>query len=165
MTNEELWNEWTTGWHERREYVRHGTEFVDHVWQESLLSQLRNHSGEIKSPGSDSGGGGKPKTRPPGDLDAFDTYILATRALRERAYGKLRELRRLARIMLSYDVPEMILPAMQCHVCGGALAVPEDASGDVRCIGNEEPCPESVTYARESWLDLFHGMQPGQHGS
>lgn len=66
-----------------------------------------------------------------------------------------------ARLLLGYERRTVMLRDVSCHVCGGALSVPVDASGDVVCVGvpsddpevQEAPC--GVTYPRWSWPDLL----------
>lgn len=67
---------------------------------------------------------------------------------------------RRARLMLGYDVKEVMLADVSCHVCGGALVVAADASSDVRCVGlpfrddrAQEPCGH--VYPRERWVDFL----------
>jgi len=55
------------------------------------------------------------------------------------------------RILLKYDVREIILGEVSCHVCGGKLAVAEDASTDVRCI--DSSCAE--VYPRSQWVQML----------
>lgn len=67
---------------------------------------------------------------------------------------------RRARLMLGYDVKEVMLADVSCHVCGGALMVAADASSDVRCVGipmegpdGMEPCGH--VYPRHRWVDFL----------
>jgi len=69
-----------------------------------------------------------------------------------------------ARLLLGYEVRSVMLADTVCGVCGGALSVPRDASGDVVCVGlpyddpqeAQQPC--GAVYRRLDWPDLVEGV-------
>jgi len=144
-SREELLNEFDHGWFE---YSR---------WQTAMLTQLQNNLSAIRSGSGDSGGGGKPKSKPPMDLSAMDLFYECAaecRRVREDSdapLGKLAELRGRVRLSLGYEVGMMRLDgSMVCHQCSGPLIVARDASSAVTCAEN---C--GVSYPASTWLDLL----------
>lgn len=62
---------------------------------------------------------------------------------------------RQARIMLNYESRMKLLADTSCGDCGGNLTVAEDASTDVRCVGNDVSGSCGRIYRRESWVMLI----------
>ncbi len=145
LSRVELLNEFDHGW------------FECHRWQIGLLTQLQRNMAALKSGSGESGGGGKPKSKPPlnlGDMDLFYDCAAEYRRVdddHEAPRGKLERLRSRARLVLGYEVGMMKLDgSMVCHVCSGPLIVARDASSAVVCA---EKC--GVEYPTETWLDLL----------
>lgn len=144
LSRTELLNEFTYGW------------FECDRWQSPLIQQLSEGLAELKSCNGESGGGGKPKSKPPLDLSDMDLMYECISEVRRVSddetvsLGKLERLRCRTRVVLGYDVGTMSLPAVVCHQCGGPLIVARDASSAVECA---EAC--GVSYPCETWVDLL----------
>lgn len=144
----QLLAEFTEGWTELRRR------------QLPLLVQVRAMLTALKSPSGEPGSGGKPKTKPPCNLNVLDLYyeclaeVNIVRQDSEHDLSTLQGLRNRCRNLLGYDAPMMNLPSVVCHTCGGPLIVAADASSAVTCA---ERC--GTEYPTSTWIDLLAAKQ------
>jgi hypothetical protein len=60
-----------------------------------------------------------------------------------------------ARRALKITVGDAVFEGTVCGNCGGGLATPWDASGDVRCVGTPTDPPCGETYPMSEWINLY----------
>lgn len=158
-----LIDEFVHGWYEQIEYrSAHGEIRIERRWQEGLLFQIEGESSEMKAIGSEPGGGGKPKSRPPGDFEMLDLFLLAREAIRDAQrnpdtpnIARLKRIRSRARLALGYDARTIRIKDTVCGTCGGELHVAQDASTDVHCRGTLEAEACGTIYSRYTWITLL----------
>ncbi|MFF8831354.1 hypothetical protein [Streptomyces sp. NPDC015131] len=63
-----------------------------------------------------------------------------------------------ARRLLSLDARTVMIAGTVCGECGGGLAVADDASTAVRCIGHPGTAACGVRYERHEWLGLLEAQ-------
>jgi hypothetical protein len=174
LTN--LHDEFVTGFYERVEYQRRNQgELEQHVearWHVGLLKQLEQAVWMPRAVGGEPGGGGKPKSRPPCDVEALTLLDDATERIGQAGQAlvvpescdialhvrRLRKMRRSVRLFLGYEARMMVINDTVCGSCGGALTVARDASTSVRCIGTEDAPPCGNEYSRYTWISLLDGQ-------
>lgn len=183
------------GWSEKIEYaVRVGGQVEKRagwVSHKSLIVQLERQTDRLITGERCESSGGKPTSRPPGNLEALalleeiHTYALevgahwdirrpprtpwGTRAVlgaiaahaRTHTDDELSQVAwhlqgyaRRAQTLLGHEAPIKLLADSVCGECGGALAVPSDARGAVRCVGSPQAPPCGTRYQHSRWLEL-----------
>lgn len=123
-----------------------------------LLPELHRRITE-PAPSNDPPSGGKPKSKPPLDINALDLFDRCESELTAEVFDpthdcQLDALIDEARQFLQLDAPVITFANTSCHVCGGALAARSDASTSVTCT--TEGC--DVAYTQEDWIELLYAQ-------
>lgn len=126
---------------------------------EQLISFLSELYRSIRDPrkSNDPPSGGKPKSKPPLDVNALDLWDAACFEVKCHHLSVEHECE-LARILdlvkrhLGVEAPMVKIASTSCHVCEGQLIVAADASTDVMCT--TEGCGN--VYRQEDWVEILY---------
>lgn len=121
----------------------------------SYLSELNRSISEPRK-SNDPPSGGKPKSRPPLDVNALDLYHDALYEIdyHDHELDHICNVDRILEVVkrhLGVDAPFVKIASTSCHVCEGQLIVAADASTDVMCT--TEGCGN--VYRQEDWVEIL----------
>lgn len=122
----------------------------------SILSELHRSIGEPRR-SNEPPAGGKPKSRPPLDVNALDLhesacYEIDCHDMELDHVCCVDRVADCARRHLGIDAPLVKITSTSCHLCEGQLMVAADASTDVFCT--TEGC--NNVYRQEDWVAILH---------
>lgn len=128
---------------------------------EHLRSYIPELYRSIREPrkSNDPPSGGKPKSKPPLDVNALDLYDDARMEIdcHDMELDHTCNVDRVLEVVkrhLGVDAPMMKIASTSCHLCEGQLIVAEDASTDVMCT--TEGCGN--VYRQEDWVEILYAQ-------
>jgi hypothetical protein len=127
----------------------------------AMMPDLWEAIREPRSKGSEPSAGGKPKSKPPLDIDALDLHdqcvaeISLHQTFDETMQHVLCDVPKLIERVerfLGHTSRMVLLQGTVCHICGGQLTVAVDASTAVMCLS--EGCGN--VYKQEHWVEILY---------